>query len=111
MTIVFSSSTKRVTPKKYLIGGTGRRFAYADTLTEAKIAGAKIAKAEAWHGSWNVMFISVPILRQDALGSTRYEHTGWRMYVPVRGSGKTASHIVSAIRQRHGVAPFVWTRS
>lgn len=108
MTVIFGS--KLGIRKKYMVGGQGRQHAYADTLAEAKLAGEQVAKREAWRGSWNVLFITVPILKADAPESTRYISTGWRMYVPVRGSGALARHIVSEIKRRHGVAPMVWTQ-
>ena len=96
--------------KKYQVGGLGVRHAYADTLAEAKELGAAIAKRAVWRGQWNVMFITIPILVADAPGSTRYTHTGWRMYVPVRGSGVKAKAIIDKIRSRHGAAPMVWVK-
>jgi len=108
MTIIFGS--KLGIRKKYMVGGQGRHHAHADTLAGAKSAGAEIAKRESWHGSWNVLFITVPILKADAPESTRYIATGWRMYVPVRGSGASAKRIIAEIKRRHGVAPMVWTQ-
>ena len=97
--------------KKYLIGGTGRLFAYADSLGEAKEAGKAIANRELLHGSWNVCFITVPILVADAPGSGRYLYTGWRMYVPVRGTGIKYPDIVARIKRNHNTVPMVWTRN
>lgn len=113
MTITFShkSRTRYLPRKKYLVGGSGRLYAYAGTLGEAKVAGEAIAKKEFLRGSWNIAFITVPILVADAPGSTRYLHTGWRMYVPVRGTGAKYRDIVARIKKRHNVAPMVWTRS
>jgi len=105
------SSLHRVTPKKYRVGGNGRLYAYADSLDEAKKAGVAIAKREFLHGSWNICFVTIPILVADnAIGSSVYRHTGWRMYVPVRGTGMKYKDIVARIRKRHNVAPMVWTR-
>jgi hypothetical protein len=52
----------------------------------------------------------VYISAQDAPGSIFYKNTGWKMYVPVRGSGKSADYIIAAIKSRHGVAPMKWTK-
>lgn len=109
--IVRRSKMSTVPRKKYMVGGQGPLHGYADTLAEAKTAGEAIAKREFLRGKWNVAFITVPILEADAPGSTRYVHTGWRMYVPVRGSGVYYKEIVARIRQRHGVSPMVWTKS
>lgn len=104
-------STKRDVHKKYTVGGiSGSRFAKTDTLDEAKRAGLSIAKKEAWRGKWNVLFLSISISKQDSPGSIFYRPTGLRMYVPVRGSGKSADYILAEIKRRHGVKPFVWTR-
>ena len=104
-------STRRDVHKKYTVGGySGSRFAKTDTLAEAKRAGEMIAKKEMWRGKWNVMYIPVAISKQDALGSMYYRPTGWVMYVPVRGTGVSADHIVAEIKRRHGVAPLKWTR-
>lgn len=114
MTTIFAhrSSLRRAAPKKYMIGGSGRQYAYADTLEEAKKAGSVIAKHEHMRGSWNVCFITIPILVADnAIGSSVYRHTGWRMYVPVRGTGMQYKDIVDRIRKRHSVAPMVWTKN
>ena len=113
MTITFSHKSRaRTLPhKKYSIGGVGRLYAYADTLEEAKRAGKTIADREYLRGKWNVAFITVPILEADAPGSSRYNHTGWRMYVPVRGSGVRYKDIVKRIRDRHRVSPMVWTKN
>ena len=98
--------------KKYEVGaGSGSSAAKTDTLTEAKQAGVVIAKKEAWRGKWNLLFLSIGIYKQDAPGSIFYKPTGWNMYVPVRGSGKSANYIVSAIKSRAGVAPFKWTKN
>ena len=96
--------------KKYQVGGLGTHHAYADTLAEAKELGTAIAKRVVWRGQWNVLFITIPILVADAPSSARYTHTGWRMYVPVRGSGVRAKTIIDKIRSRHGVAPMVWVK-
>ncbi len=97
--------------KKYMVGGQGRLHAYADSLEEAKQAGHAIAKRELLRGSWNVSFVTVPILIADEPGSTVYRHTGWRMYVPVRGTGKWYKDIVARIKERHGVPPMAWTKN
>lgn len=104
-------STKRDIHKKYTVSGSGGvRFAKTDTLAEAKRAGYQIADKEAWKGKWNLMYITLSITRQEAPGSVFYKQTGWKMYVPVRGSGASADKIVAEIKRRHGVKPFVWTR-
>lgn len=96
--------------KKYLIGGQGTLHAYADTMAEAKQAGKAIADREYLRGKWNIAFITIPILVADAPKSTRYVHTGWRMYVPVRGTGLRYKDIIERIRKRHNVAPMVWAK-
>ncbi len=96
--------------KKYVVGGNPGSAAKTDTLVEAKRAGEVIAKKELWRGKWNLMFISVSIDVQDAPGSIFYKNTGWRMYVPVRGTGIRAEKIIAEIKRRHGVAPMKWTR-
>ena len=96
--------------KKYLVGAQKNLHVYADTLAEAKKAGEWLAKKEVWRGSWNVAFLTIPILVADASDSIRYVSTGWRMYVPVRGTGATSRQIIARIRQRHNVAPMVWTK-
>lgn len=104
-------STKRDVHKKYTVSAVGgSRFAKTDTLAEAKRAGAAIAKKEAWRGKWNVMYLTLSISKQDAPGSIYYKGTGWVMYVPVRGSGMRDERIITEIKRRHGVKPFVWTR-
>jgi hypothetical protein len=94
---------------KYSInaGGVASHYGWAHTLVGAKKVGEKIAKLEAWRGKWNLLFISVNI---SVGGPAYYKPTGWRMYVPVRGSGKSADYIVAAIKRRHGVAPLKWTK-
>ena len=111
MTFARRSSLRRATPKKYMVGGSGRLYAYADSLEEAKRAGEAIAKREHMRGSWNICFITIPVLVADAPGSSVYHHTGWRMYVPVRGTGMKYEAIVARIRKRHNVAPTVWTKN
>ena len=104
-------STKRDVHKKYTVSASGgSRFAKTDTLTEAKRAGAAIAKKEVWRGKWNVMFLALSISKQDAPGSMFYRPTGWVMYIPVRGSGASGDRIVAEIRRRHGVAPLKWAK-
>ncbi len=108
--ILYNRSPKfRSVHKKYTVNG-GNYFAKTDTLEEAKRAGEVIAKKELWRGKWNLMFLSVDIQKQDAPGSIFYKPTGWRMYVPVRGSGASAAKIIAEIKRRHGVAPMKWTR-
>lgn len=102
-------STKRDVHKKYTVSG-GNLFAKTDTLAEAKRAGAAIARKEAWRGKWNRSYIVLSISKQDAPGSIFYRPVGWKMYVPVRGSGRRADLILAEIQRRHGVKPFVWTR-
>jgi len=97
--------------KKYLISGQGNLHAYADTMTEAKQVGKAIADREYLRGKWNIAFITIPILEADAPGSSVYRHTGWRIYVPVRGTGIHYKDIVARIRKRHNVAPMVWTKN
>ena len=114
MTITFArrTSLRRATPKKYMVGGSGRLYAYADSLESAKKAGEAIAKQEHMRGSWNICFITIPILVADnVLGSSVYRHTGWRMYVPVRGTGMKYKDIVARIKNRHNVRPMVWTKN
>jgi len=104
-------STKKDVHKKYTVSaGGGSRFAKTDTLTEAKQAGAAIARKEAWRGRWNLMWLTLSIDKQDSPGSIYYRPTGWRMYVPVRGSGVSSDRIVAELKQRHGVDPFKWVR-
>ncbi len=105
-------STKRGVHKKYTVSATGggSRFAKTDTLAEAKRAGATIAKKEAWRGKWNAMYLVLSISKQGTPGAIFYIGTGWRMYVPVRGSGASSDRIIAEIKRRHGVAPFKWTR-
>lgn len=110
MTAILSSKpVPREHRKRYMVGGSSSWHGYADTLAEAKRLGEALAARVAWRGKWNVMFVTVPILKNDAPGSPRYKHTGWKMYVPVRGSGAKADHIVAQIRKRHGVDPMAWT--
>lgn len=94
--------------KKYSVGGSGAGHAYASTLSEARRRGEQIAKKEAWRGRWNVLYIAVSI--RKATGVLSYGKPLLTMYVPVRGSGATAAKITEAIKTRHGVKPFVWTR-
>jgi len=97
---------------KYLVGGQGNIHAYASTLDEAKRVGKAIADREELRGSWNVCFITIPILVADnAPGASVYKHTGWRMYVPVRGTGVHYKDIAERIRKRYNVAPMVWTKN
>jgi hypothetical protein len=88
---------------------------YAPTLAGAKIIGAKIAKREAWRGKreawrgkWNLLFICISIRKMVSTGY--YGKAILNMYVPVRGSGARADHIIDVIKKQHGVKPFVWTR-
>lgn len=110
--LVRRSRVGSVPRKKYLIGGQGNLHAYADTLAKAKQVGKTIADREHLRGKWNVAFITIPILEADnAIGSSVYRHTGWRMYVPVRGTGMRYNDIVARIRNRHNVDPMVWTKN
>ncbi len=104
-------STKKGAYKKYSVSsGSGSRFAFTDTLEEAKRAGTAIAKKEAWRGKWNLLFLNLGISKQDAPGSMYYRPTGWRMFIPVRGTGKSADYILAELRRREGVAPFKWVK-
>lgn len=103
-------STKRDVHKKYTVGGHGARFAKTDTLSEAKMAGAEIARKEAWRGKWNLLYITIGIDKQDAPGSIFYKPTGWVMYVPVRGSGRRAEYIIEEIKRRERVEPMRWVK-
>jgi len=114
MTIAFArrAHLRGATPKKYMVGGSGNLYAYAGSLEDAKKAGEAIAKHEHMRGSWNICFITIPILVADnAIGSSVYRHTGWRMYVPVRGTGMKYKDIVARIGKRHNVSPMVWTKN
>ena len=95
--------------KKYSVGGGATRMAKADTLAEAKRAGLVIAKRELWRGKWNLLWVSVEI-HTDSGNHVHYNSTGWKMYVPVRGSGKSADYILAELKRRHGVKPLVWTK-
>lgn len=105
-------STKAQNKKKYSVGGySGSRFAYADTLAEAKKAGESISKKEAWRGKWNVAYIPVSIRKADS--KPPYWYYGkpiLTMFVPVRGSGMTADNIVNEIKRREHTDPFKWVR-
>lgn len=104
-------STKKGAYKKYSVSaGGGSRFAYTDTLDEAKRAGAAIAKKEAWRGKWNLMWLTLGISKQDAQGSIFYKPTGWKMFIPVRGTGKSADYILAELKRREGVVPFRWVK-
>ena len=95
--------------KLYTVSG-GTYAAKADTLAEAKAAGAAIAKREAWRGHFNAMWTVMTVDKQSAPGSVFYKNTGWKMYIPVRGSGHSAEHILTELKRRHGVKPLVWVR-
>ncbi len=104
-------STKRDVHKKYTVSaGGGTRLAKTDTLEEAKRAGVAIAKKEAWRGKWNVMYLALSITKQVDSDSIHYRSTGWTMFIPVRGSGASADHIIAEIRRREGAAPFKWVK-
>jgi len=103
-------------PKAYSVGSAAGKQGYASTLAEAKVLGAKIAKQEAWKGKWKVLYLIIaihtlckfPERRHTDLGF--YRPTGWVMFVPVRGTGKSATYIVDAIKRQKGVAPFRWVK-
>ncbi len=105
-------STKAQNKKKYSVGGySGSRFAFTDTLAEARKAGVAIARKEAWRGKWNVAYIPVSIRKADS--KPPYWYYGnpiLTMFVPVRGSGMTGNAILAMMKKREGVAPFVWTK-
>jgi len=105
-------STKVQNKKKYSVGGySGSRFAYTDTIAEAKKARKVIGTKEAWRGKWNVAYIPVSIRKADS--KPPYWYYGkplLTMYVPVRGSGMTTDAIIAMMKKREGVKPFVWTR-
>ncbi len=95
--------------KKYSVGGySGSRHMFASTLAEAKRKGGRIARKETWRGKWNVTYMPISILISTGIGF--YKPTGWKMYVPVRGTGAHADTIIAEIKRRHGVAPFKWTK-
>lgn len=103
-------STRRDVHKKYTVSSVGSRFAKTDTLAEAKQAGKDIARKEAGRGRWNVMYLTLTITKQSFPGSAFYKLTGWEMYIPVRGTGRTYDSIVAEIKRRHGVAPLTWRK-
>lgn len=107
-----SVSTNARNKKKYSVGGYGgSRFAYADTLAEAKRAGAAIAKKESYRGKWNVSYIPVSIRQADTKPPYfSYGKPLMTMFVPVRGTGAKAERIEETIRRREGVKPFVWKK-
>ena len=111
MSILYSWQNRnfREVHKKYTVGG-GHHAAKADTLEEAKKAGEKIAKMEAYRGRWNYSVMSLEISVQRSLGSIFYSPTGWKMYVPIAGTGRRFSVIEAEIKKRHGVDPMRWTR-
>jgi hypothetical protein len=94
---------------KYSIssGSPGNYWGWAHNLTDAKLVGTRIAKKEMWRGKWNVMWLCVEI---HVGGPAYYKSTGWKMYVPVSGSGKRSTYILDELKRRHGVKPFVWTK-
>lgn len=93
--------------KTYLVSVSGGRSGYAPTLAEAKKLGAKIARlTERNDTKWNVSYVVVGISKADGPGY--YRSTGWRMLVPVRGTGARRETIVAAIKRRFGVPPYRW---
>ena len=110
--IIYSWSNRnfRNIHKKYTVStGIGSRAAKADTLAEAKKAGEQVALREGYRGKWNLMYITLDI-HVDSGNHFYYKQTGWKMYVPVRGSGKRQEAIEAEIKRAHGVKPFVWTK-
>lgn len=95
--------------KTYLVSVPAGRHGYASTLVSAKKLGASIARlTERNDTKWNVAYVTVSILKENGIGF--YKHTGWKMMVPVRGSGMQRKVTVARIKKRHGVLPFRWSR-
>ncbi len=104
-------STKRGDFKKYSVGTvSGSGFAFTDTLTEAKLAGKRIAAKQAWRGRFNLAFLTLSISKQSYPGSAFYKGTGWQMYIPVRGSGMSAEAIIRDIKNTKKANPMTWVR-
>lgn len=105
-------STKAQDKKLYSVGGySGSRFAYADTLAEARKAGEEIARKEAGRGKWNVWYIPVSIRKADSKPPYRYYGKPiLTMFVPVRGTGVAASTVLAKMKEREGVSPFKWIK-
>lgn len=110
MAVLTSRNTNfRNIRKRYTVGG-GEGDAKTDTLDEAKRVGMELAKLNLRRGRWSLMWVTIRIYKQDAPGSMFYKATGWKIYVPVAGSGRRYDTIVAELKRRHGVAPMVWTR-
>lgn len=95
--------------KAYLIGISAGRGDWAATLAEAKKVGLRLGKlTERNDTKWNLSYVTVTISKKVSPGF--YKATGWRMLVPVRGTGARRETTVASIRRRFGVAPYKWFR-
>ncbi len=95
--------------KTYQVSISAGRHAYADTLAEAKRLGVKLARlTERNDTKWNVSYVTVSILKEDGPGY--YKSMGWKMFVPVRGTGARRASTVASIKKRFGVAPYRWLK-
>jgi len=104
-------STKKGDYKKYSVGGSPlRSFAYADTIEEAKEAGMKIAKKEAWRGKYNILYDPMKIYKRRFATGPFYDPTEWLIIVPLRGTGRKSEDIIAEIKRRFGTEPLKWVK-
>lgn len=89
------------------VGGGAGRQGHAPNLAKAKTLGTKLARlTERNDVKWNLSYVAVIIYKQDSPGS--YKPTGWRMMIPVRGTGARREQTVANIKRRFGVPPYTW---
>ena len=95
--------------KMYHIWVSAGRSDWAPTLAEAKKVGLRLGKlTERNDTKWNVSYVTVTISKKVSSGL--YKATGWRMLVPVRGTGARRETTVAGIKRRFGVSPYKWFR-
>jgi len=94
--------------RKYQVVIASGRHGYAPSLASAKKLGMKLGQlTERNDTKWNVSYVNVGILKQEGVGYY-YTATGWRMFVPVRGTGARRATTVAGIKRRFGVSPYKW---
>ncbi len=94
--------------QKYLVAA-GNRRGHAPTIAAAKVEGLRLGRlTERNERKWNLTFLKVDILFRS--GPVSWKPTGWEMFIPVRGTGRTRDSIVAEIKRRQGVAPYTWRK-
>ena len=95
--------------RMYHVWVSAGRNEFAPTIAEAKKVGLKIARlTERYDTKWNLSFVTVTISKKESPGF--YKATGWKMLVPVRGTGARREATIASIKRKYGVKPYVWFR-